>query len=160
MLHNPDEDIRDVLCLHRSSSDLAAFQYLQVRQLSCSTQTTCISAAARLKSGAQSLLSAPETRSIQRDVLHLNLTPISPYLGLNSDSAIKAPPGLQTTPTPSTGTNTTLAQVLADLMLFLINTVAFNYKYPQPSLSQRGGHPRSGRAVFALWDLCLLGSFN
>ena len=46
------------------------------------------------------------------------------------------------------GTNTGLARVLADLMVFLMNTVAFNYQYPQPPLAKE-------EAILGAAGLCL-----
>lgn len=54
------------------------------------------------------------------------------------------------------GTNTGLAHVLPDLMVSLMNTVAFNYQDPQPLLAQE----EAVLTVVVLWDLSLLGSFN
>lgn len=53
-----------------------------------------------------------------------------------------------TPPLLSPGTNTGLARVLADLTVFLMNTVAFNYKYPQPSVAKE-------EAILGVAGLCL-----
>lgn len=46
------------------------------------------------------------------------------------------------------GTNTGLARALADLMVFLMNTVAFNYQHPQPPRAKE-------EAILGVAGLCL-----